>query len=61
MKRTLALVTDGDVTMRIGAGLFGLGLGWMYLAAGRSIVAPVCARLVFSLGAVVLETLRLVG
>ena len=70
-----ALVTDGDVTMRIGAGLFGLGLGWMYIAsrprgrapfhdtgaAGRSIVAPLCARLVFTLGAVVLETLRLVG
>jgi hypothetical protein len=56
-----AVVTDGDITMRIGAGLFGLGLGWMYVAANRSIVAPLCARLVFSLGAVVLETMRLVG
>jgi hypothetical protein len=32
----------------------------MYVAAGRSIVPPLCARLVFSLGAVVLETLRIV-
>lgn len=56
-----ALLADGDVAMRIGAGTFGLGLGWMYLAAGRSIVAPLCARLVFSLGAVGLEATRIVG
>jgi len=56
-----ALLAGGDLTTRIGAGLFGIGLGWMYIAAGRSIVAPLCARLVFALGAVLLETLRIVG
>jgi hypothetical protein len=47
--------------MRLGAGVFGIGLGWMYLAGGRSVAAPICARLAFSLGAVALEALRLVG
>jgi hypothetical protein len=56
-----AIVSDGDFGMRIGAGIFGLGLGWMYLASGRSVVAPICARLVFSIGAVALEGLQLVG
>lgn len=56
-----ALVGDGDLGMRIGAGIFGLGLGWMYLASGRSVVAPICARLVFSITAVVLEGLQVVG
>ena len=56
-----ALVSDGDASARIGAGLFGLGLGGMYVSGARSIVAPVCARLVFSLGALVLEATRLVG
>jgi hypothetical protein len=56
-----ALISDGDLGMRLGAGLFGIGCGWMYIAAGRSVVAPICARLVFSLGAVLLEALRVVG
>jgi hypothetical protein len=56
-----ALISDGDLAMRLGAGLFGISLGSMYIAAGRSVVAPICARLVFSLGAVVLETLQIVG
>jgi hypothetical protein len=56
-----AVISDGDLGMRIGAGVFGVGCGWMYIAAGRSVVAPMCARLVFSLGAVVLEALRVVG
>jgi hypothetical protein len=56
-----ALVTEGDLGMRVGAGLFGLAMSWMYVAADRSVVAPVCARLVFSLGALVLEALRVVG
>jgi hypothetical protein len=54
-------VSDGDLAMRLGAGLFGIGMGWMYLAGGRSVVAPICARLVFSLGALVLEATRAVG
>jgi hypothetical protein len=56
-----ALVTPGDVAARIGAGLFGIGLGAMYVAGGRSVVAPVFARITFQVCAVVLELLRLVG
>ncbi len=56
-----ALLTDGDLAMRLGAGIFGAGLGWMYIAAGRSVIAPVCARLVFALGALALEALRIVS
>jgi hypothetical protein len=56
-----ALITPGDLAARIGGGLFGAGLGWMYAASGRSVLAPVCARLVFELGVVSLEAMRLVG
>ncbi len=56
-----ALCTSGDLAARVGAGAFGAGLGWMYVAAGRSVVAPACARLAFQLGAVTLEALRLLG
>jgi hypothetical protein len=33
----------------------------MYMAGGRSVLAPLCARLVFVLGALALEALRVVG
>jgi hypothetical protein len=56
-----ALVTPGDLTVRIGAGVFGTGLGWIYVAAGRRVVAPICARLAFSLAAVALEAGRVIG
>ncbi|MBA3460365.1 MAG: CPBP family intramembrane metalloprotease [Deltaproteobacteria bacterium] len=56
-----AIVMPGDLTLRLGAGLFGAGLGWMYVAGGRSIVAPVIARVAFVSGAVVLEGLKLIG
>jgi hypothetical protein len=56
-----ALVTPGDVAVRIGAGLFGAGLGGIYVAAGRDVIAPICARVAFSLGALVLEALRIIG
>jgi membrane protease YdiL (CAAX protease family) len=56
-----ALLAEGDPAVRLGAGVFSVGLGWMYVASGRSIVAPLCARLVFSLGALVLEALRVIG
>jgi len=56
-----ALVTPGDLASRIGSGVFGLGLGWMYLAGGRSVRATVPARVVFQVGAVVLESLRVIG
>ena len=56
-----ALLAEGDPAVRLGAGVFSVGLGWMYVASGRSILAPLCARLVFSLGALVLEALRVIG
>ena len=56
-----ALLTPGDLAAKIGGGLFGLGLGWIYVAAGRNVVAPVLARMMFSVGAVVLEALRVIG
>jgi hypothetical protein len=56
-----ALVTPGDAAARIGAGLFGAGLGGLYVAAGRSVIAPICARVAFSLGAAVLEALQAIG
>jgi membrane protease YdiL (CAAX protease family) len=56
-----ALVTPGDVAARLGAAIFGIGLGWMYVASGRSIAAPLAARLVFQLGVLSLEAMRLVG
>lgn len=56
-----ALVTPGDLAVRIGAGVFGAGLGWIYVAAGRTAVAPICARAAFTLAAITLEALRLIG
>lgn len=55
------LVTRGDFAARVGAGLFGVALGWMYVAGGRSVIAPICARIAFALGAVALEALRVIG
>lgn len=56
-----AIVSEGDMSARIGAGVFGIAMGWMYIAGGRSVLAPICARLAFALGALVLEALRVVG
>lgn len=56
-----AIVMPGDVAARAGAGLFGAGLGWIYVASGRSVVAPILARIAFTGGAVVLEALRVIG
>jgi hypothetical protein len=56
-----AILTPGDLAVRIGAGAFGAGLGWMYVGGGRSLLAPTCARLAFQVGAVVLEAMRIVG
>lgn len=55
------LVTPGDAWVRIGAVAFGAGLGWIYVAAGRSAVAAICARVAFSLGALLLDGLRITG
>ena len=56
-----ALLVPGGVGARIGAGIFGIGLGWIYVAGGRSVVAPVCARVVFSVGALLLEGFKIIG
>ena len=56
-----ALLTEGGPTARLGGALFGMGLGWMYVASGRNLAAPLCARLAFQLGATVLECLRVIG
>jgi hypothetical protein len=55
------LLVPGDFATRLGAGLFGAGLGWMYVAGGRTIAGSAAARVAFSVGAVVLESLRLIG
>jgi hypothetical protein len=56
-----AVITPGDLAPRLGAAAFGAGLGSLYVAAGRSVLASICARIAFGLGALVLESLRLVG
>ena len=56
-----ALLTPGDFAVRIGGGLFGAGLTWMFVAGKRSVVAPASARVVFQLAALVLESLRVIG
>ncbi|MBL0216640.1 MAG: hypothetical protein IPQ07_22500 [Myxococcales bacterium] len=56
-----AIVMPGDFAARCGAGLFGAGLGWIYVASGRSVLAPTLARLAFTGGAVILEALRVIG
>lgn len=56
-----AAISDGDLLARLGAAAVGAALGWMYVAGGRSVVAPVCARAAFTLGALLLEALRLVS
>jgi hypothetical protein len=48
-----ALLTPGNLTMRLGAGAFGAGLGWMYIRAG--LLAPLAARVVFVVGGIALQ------
>jgi hypothetical protein len=56
-----AIVVGGSLDARLGAALFGVAMGWMHVAGGRSALAPIAARVTFSVGAVVLETMRIVG
>ena len=56
-----AALVPGGLGTRLGAAVFGIGLGWIYVAGGRSLVAPMCARLVFSVGALLLDGLRIIG
>lgn len=56
-----AIVVGGSLDARLGAALFGIAMGWMHVAAGRSALPPIAARVTFSVGAVLLEGLRIVG
>lgn len=55
-----AIVTPGDFAVRIGAGVFGIGLGWMYVAAKRNLVVTIVARVTFTVVLVILEGMRVV-
>lgn len=55
-----ALITQGEPPVRLAAMVFGAGLGWLYVAGNRSIVAPAWARITFQCGAFLVEALRLV-
>jgi uncharacterized membrane protein len=56
-----AILTPGDFAMRIGAGVFGIGLGWIYIAANRNVLAPILARMTFAIAIVILEGMRVIG
>ncbi len=56
-----AIVTPGDATVRIGAAIFGIGLGWMYVAAKRNMVVTIVARMTFTISLVILEGMRVIG
>jgi hypothetical protein len=51
----------GGITTRVGAGVFGIAMGWMFVAAGRSALPCICARIAFSVIALALEALQIVG
>jgi hypothetical protein len=56
-----ALLTPGGAAARIGAGLTGLALGALWAGAGGRVAPALAARLVFALGVVGLDALRLVA
>jgi hypothetical protein len=56
-----AIFTGDPGWSSLGAALVSAALSALYLAGGRSLVAPVAARLTFELGVLVLEGLKLVG
>jgi hypothetical protein len=56
-----ALATPGDLAARLGGAGLGAGLGCLYVACGRNVLAPLAARAVFQLGAVGLEALRILS
>ncbi len=53
-----ALLHDGPIAARIGAALFGAGLGLLYVGCKRSVLAPIAARAVFAGGAILVELIR---
>lgn len=52
-----ALVVPEPIATRIGALLFGVGLGILYTAASRNVLVPIFARCVFVVGTVMWATL----
>jgi hypothetical protein len=55
-----AVVTPGDLTVRIGAAIYGIGLGWLYVASKRNVIVPILARMTFTVVLVILEGMRVV-
>lgn len=55
-----AIVTPGDLTVRIGAAVWGVGFGWLYVASQRNLIVPMIARMVFTVTLVILEGIRVV-
>lgn len=55
-----AIVTHGDLAVRLGAAVWGVGLGWIYVAAKRNVFAPMLARMTFTVVLVILEGVRVV-
>ena len=51
----------GDLAARLGAAVMGAGLGVLYVAAGRRAGASIAARVLFALGALALEGLKVVS
>ncbi|MEZ4361471.1 MAG: hypothetical protein R3B48_14890 [Kofleriaceae bacterium] len=56
-----AVVGPGGLGARVGLAVGGFGLGLLYWRGGRRLGPALAARLAFSLGAVALQALRLVG
>jgi hypothetical protein len=50
-----ALVSPGPIVSRIGVALFSAGLGLLYVACRRSVLAPIAARCAFVTGAALVE------
>jgi hypothetical protein len=55
-----AILTPGDLTVRVGAAIWGIGFGWIYVAAGRNVIVPMLARMTFTVVLVILEGIRVV-
>jgi len=51
-------IAGANPAARLGAGVAGVGYGLLYLGAGHRLAAPLAARLVFELGALVLVYAR---
>ena len=54
-----AIDTPGDLIVRLGAVTWGIGLGWLYVAAKRNVIVPIVARMAFAIALVVLEGLQI--